>query len=125
VTVRCPCGSGGEYRVCCGRLHRGAAAVTAELLMRSRYSAYAMQDAGYLLRTWYPSTRPTELRFEPQQRWTRLEILDRTGGGLLEEAGTVEFRAHYELAGRVGVMHERSRFVRHDGRWTYLGGIPT
>ena len=29
--------------------------------MRSRFSAFARGDAGYLLRSWHPSTRPTSL----------------------------------------------------------------
>src|SRR2546429_6760422 len=56
--LACPCGLGDGYESCCGRLHAGAPAPTAESLMRSRYSAFAVGDAGYLLRTWYPSARP-------------------------------------------------------------------
>ena len=40
---RCPCLSGDTYGACCGRYHSGAAtAPTAEALMRSRYSAFAV-----------------------------------------------------------------------------------
>jgi SEC-C motif domain protein len=120
---RCPCGSGLPYPECCGRLHDGtAAAATAEQLMRSRYSAFALGDAGYLLRTWHPSTRPGSLRLDPEVRWTRLEILRTTGGRLLDTDGTVEFRAHRLSGGRPGAQHENSRFVREDGRWYYLDG---
>ncbi|WP_275423743.1 YchJ family protein, partial [Virgisporangium ochraceum] len=55
--LRCPCG-GGPYAACCGPAHGGAPAATAEALMRSRYSAFALGDADYLLRTWHPTTRP-------------------------------------------------------------------
>ena len=41
----CPCGLGEDYGSCCGRFHHGAAAPAAELLMRSRYSAFAVGDA--------------------------------------------------------------------------------
>lgn len=88
--------------------------------MRSRFSAFAVRDAAYLLRTWHPTTRPAHIRFDPQQRWTRLDILGRTGGGLLDADGTVEFRAHYTQHGEAGVLHENSRFVRSDGQWVYL-----
>lgn len=57
----CPCGSGTSYADCCGRLHRGAAAETAVDLMRARYAAFAVGDARYLFRTWYPRTRPDDL----------------------------------------------------------------
>ncbi|MGC9665863.1 YchJ family metal-binding protein [Planosporangium sp. 12N6] len=125
-TSPCPCGLGQPYRECCGRLHRGeATAATAELLMRSRFSAFAVSDAPYLLRTWHSTTRPRQLRFDPGQRWSRLEILGGTGGGLLDADGAVEFRAHYRQHGQSGVLHERSRFVREDGRWVYVGPVPS
>ena len=55
----CPCGLAATYGDCCGRLHRGQArAATPEQLMRSRFSAYAVHDEPYLLRTWHPATRP-------------------------------------------------------------------
>jgi SEC-C motif-containing protein len=88
--------------------------------MRSRFAAFAVGDADYLLQSWHPSTRPRRLRLDPADRWTRLEILGRTGGGLLESAGTVEFRAHHLHRGRPDVLHENSRFRREDGRWLYV-----
>jgi SEC-C motif-containing protein len=89
--------------------------------MRSRYAAFAVGDATYLLQTWLPSTRPRMLRLDPEDRWTRLEVLGGTGGGLLDETGTVEFRASYAGGGHVGVVEENSRFVRAGGRWRYVG----
>ncbi|MGK5740463.1 YchJ family protein [Micromonospora sp. URMC 103] len=119
----CPCGSGRPYGDCCGPLHRGEIdAATAEALMRSRFSAFAMGDVGYLLRTWHESTRPARLDLDPGRRWIRLEIDDTAGGGLLDNAGTVAFRAHHRDAGGAGTLAERSRFVRVDGRWVYLDG---
>ncbi|NJP35415.1 YchJ family protein [Micromonospora thermarum] len=119
----CPCGSGMPYVECCGRLHRGEAdAPTAETLMRSRYSAFAVGDAAYLLRSWHSSTRPARLRLDPGERWTGLEVVDTERGGLFDTTGTVEFRAHYRERGRAGTLTERSRFVREDGRWVYLDG---
>ncbi len=121
----CPCGLGHPYGDCCGRLHRAqAAAPTAELLMRSRFSAYVVHNAAYLLRTWHPTTRPPGIQFDPQQRWLRLDVLGGTGGGLFDTDGTVEFRAHYRRHRRSGVLQEHSRFVRHSGVWVYLDPIP-
>ena len=91
--------------------------------MRSRYSAFAVAEPEYLLRTWHPDTRPTSLRLDPRQRWTRLDILATSGGGLFETAGTVEFRATYRVDGTAGALHEHSRFVRVDGHWHYLDAI--
>jgi SEC-C motif-containing protein len=121
---RCPCGSGLPLADCCGRLHDGTAtAATAEQLMRSRYSAFALGDAGYLLATWHPSTRPHRLDLDDDVRWTGLEIRAATGGSLLAADGTVEFRASYVRDRRPGTQHEHSRFLRDGGRWYYLDGV--
>jgi SEC-C motif-containing protein len=105
-------------------LHDGsAAAATAEQLMRSRYSAFALGDARYLLGTWHSSTRPAILRLDPDVRWTALEMLDTVRGSLLDQDGIVEFRAHHTAAGAAGAQHERSRFIRDGGTWWYLDGV--
>lgn len=91
--------------------------------MRSRYSAFAVQDAGYLLRTWHSSTRIDRILFDADQRWTGLDIIATEGGGMLHPTGTVEFRAHYNRRGVLGSQHETSRFVREDGRWVYLDEV--
>ncbi|TFV77403.1 hypothetical protein E4P39_05305 [Blastococcus sp. CT_GayMR19] len=123
-TRRCPCGTGLPYGECCGPLHDGTrTAATAEQLMRSRYSAFALGDTGYLLDTWHPDTRPAALDPGRDVRWTGLDVLATTGGSLLDREGTVEFRAHHVVAGRVGAQHETSRFVRDGGRWRYLDGV--
>jgi SEC-C motif-containing protein len=89
--------------------------------MRSRYSAFAIGDAGYLLDTWHPDTRPRSLDLDPEQHWYRLDILGKSGGGLLDQTGTVEFCAYYRLRGEAGMQRESSRFTRQDHRWYYVG----
>ena len=121
---RCPCGTGLPLAECCGPLHEGTAtAGTAEQLMRSRYSAFAVGDTGYLLTTWHPTTRPRTLHLDDGLRWTGLDVLATAGGSLLAAEGTVEFRAHYVRGRAAGAQHEVSRFVREDGRWHYLDGV--
>ncbi|WIX75219.1 YchJ family metal-binding protein [Amycolatopsis carbonis] len=118
---RCPCGLPQLYAECCGRFHDSRqTAPTAELLMRSRYSAFAVADPAYLLATWHPDTRPKRLRLDDGQEWTGLDILGGTGGGLLQNEGTVEFRAHYRFRGHDDTLHENSRFVREAGQWFYV-----
>ncbi|GAB3225152.1 YchJ family protein [Glycomyces halotolerans] len=120
----CPCGSGLAYRQCCGPLHAGTAtADTPEALMRSRYSAFAVGDAAYLLKTWHPDTRPPELDLADDRRWTGLEILETTGGSQFHTEGTVAFRAHYRDTEGPGTQTEHSRFLRHNRAWLYLGPI--
>jgi SEC-C motif-containing protein len=71
----CPCGSGRAYAECCRPAHQGQAPSTAEALMRSRYSAYALDDTGYVLRSWHPETRPPGITSDPGLRWTGLSIV--------------------------------------------------
>lgn len=124
ATAPCPCGLSAPYRDCCGRLHRGeAAAPTAELLMRSRFSAFSVGDDGYLLRTWHPATRPPRVDLDRTLRWVRLEILETTGGSAFHTEGTVRFRAHYLDRGNAGQLDEHSRFARQAGSWVYVAAL--
>jgi SEC-C motif domain protein len=117
----CPCGSGHGLAACCGRLHAGAPAPNAEALMRSRYSAYVLGLADYLLATWHPSTRPTALPLDPAIRWLGLEI--RAQQRIDSDQAEVEFVARFRIGGAAAVrLHERSHFVCEDGRWYYVDG---
>ena len=122
--MRCPCGTGPTFRECCGAFLGGAARPpTAERMMRSRYTAYALREPDYLLATWHPSTRPTTLALDPDTRWIGLEILGRTRGGMLDTEGTVGFRATYRRDGLRLHQQERSSFVRENKSWYYVDGI--
>jgi len=90
--------------------------------MRSRYSAFALGLAPYLLASWHPSTRPAELDLDDGVTWRRLQIVDTVAGAGAATDGVVEFRAAYRTADGAGLLHERSRFVREGGRWFYLAG---
>lgn len=118
----CPCGSGAAYRSCCGPLHDGAPAPTAEALMRSRYSAYALDRSDYVFTTWHPRTRPDDVSPAPGLTWVGLQVLDVVDGGPSDETGIVEFRATSRTAAGEQVLHERSRFERRRGRWVYVDG---
>lgn len=121
--MRCPCLSGLPYDECCGRLHRGETrAATAEQLMRSRFSAFAVGDADYLLRSWHPSTRPSSLDLDDSLRWYRLDIVRTVAGGPLDAWGEVVFIAHFRSPGGPDSLTEHSTFQRADGRWMYLAG---
>ncbi|OJF13056.1 YchJ family protein [Couchioplanes caeruleus] len=124
-TDLCPCGLGQPYGECCRPAHQGHAPATAEALMRSRYAAFALDDAPYVLRSWHPDTRPESVEPDPALRWIGLDVVEATGGGLFDAEGVVEFCAHYQDGGKPGDMRERSRFVRHDGQWVYWGPILT
>lgn len=119
----CPCGSAREFAACCGKyLDQGAVPETAEQLMRSRYTAYALERADYLTETWHRSTRPPSLEIDPRLQWLGLKILQTTQGGAGDTEGWVEFLARVKLGGRAERMQECSRFVRENGRWYYIDG---
>jgi len=96
--------------------------LTAEALMRSRFEAFARGDAEYLLASWHPSTRPAALDLDVVVEWRRLQIVDTVAGGPDDVDGVVEFRASYRSPDGAGLLHERSRFTRGDGRWFYVDG---
>ena len=119
----CPCGAALAHAECCARWFGGArqlAAPDAALLMRSRYCAFVLQRADYLLATWHPTTRPAAIDFEPGLRWLGLAI--KRHAVVDEDQALVEFVARSKLAGRAHRLHETSRFLKSDGRWFYLQG---
>ena len=118
--MRCPCLSGLDYDECCERFHSGATALTAEMLMRSRFSAFALRLPGYLLETWHPSTRPASLELDDEIEWYRLDVISKSLGTPHDATGAVEFEAFFRGA-RAGSQRERSSFVRERGRWFYVG----
>jgi SEC-C motif-containing protein len=95
---------------------------TAEQLMRSRYSAYAMGRLDHVFRTWHPRTRPDEIEPAPGLTWVGLTIGRTEAGQAGDDEGVVEFEADYQTAAGPGVLRERSRFRRRAGRWVYLDG---
>ncbi|MFN3020925.1 YchJ family protein [Chryseobacterium sp. TY3] len=119
----CPCCSGKTYEACCQPFHKGdKAAPTAEALMRSRFSAFAIPNADYLWETTLPSKRKFHDKGELQEwaeinTWTRLEII-RTPA-----LNQVEFKAYYtDQDGKLQIHHEFSYFQPVKGRWYYVSG---
>jgi SEC-C motif-containing protein len=117
----CPCGQPTAYAACCGRWHDGplqGLAPNAAALMRSRYSAFVLERADYLLATGHPSKRPAQLEFEPGLRWLGLTVQRCLQQN--EDHASVHFIARSKLAGRASRWVETSRFVREAGRWWYV-----
>ena len=128
-SAACPCGRTAPkgqpltYAACCARFVEHfdtTPAPDAEHLMRSRYSAFVVENAAYLLATWHASQRPATLDFDPGAKWLGLQVktFQTTGAATAE----VEFVARFRVAGRAVRLHERSRFVCEAGRWFYVDG---
>ena len=102
----CPCG-GGVFADCCAPLIEAArTARTAEQLMRSRYSAFALGSRSaraidHLLRTHpEPGRDPRERRRDLQAscravQWLGLSVLATDAGGAADAGGTVTFEARW------------------------------
>ncbi len=125
---QCPCDSQKSYTLCCGRYHKGKIhAPTAEALMRSRFSAYVLNHAQYIYRTWDENTRPPlkVLREDNTQTFTKLKIINSTKGKADDETGTVEFIARYKNneSDEIHQHHEDSYFVKQKGRWLYVNKL--
>ncbi len=124
----CPCQSGRKYKKCCALYHKGAMPKNALLLMKSRYSAYAVGDSRYIIRTTHPdnpdytddtrSWKESIDHFCRETAFEGLEILDWIDG---EREAFVTFRALLSS----GEMVEKSRFLKENGRWLYFDGLIT
>lgn len=123
----CPCG-GSTYIKCCQRFISGAEIPKNALeLMRSRYTAFVLQDETYLRNSWFPDTLPEEaITGEDDVKWIGLQIIKHAHVAAADQA-TVEFVARFKVGGRAHRLHEISNFVRQADstgvmRWFYVDG---
>ena len=91
--------------------------------MRSRYTAFVLRDADYLLATWAPEYRPAKLDLTTDRtEWLGLQILTTEAGNETDVQGRVEFLARFRLDGKEQALRENSRFRKVGERWFYLDG---
>jgi SEC-C motif domain protein len=120
----CPCGSTALLDDCCGQYLDGAAAPTAEKLMRSRYSAFVLGRGDYLAAT-LSAEQQKDFDVEDfntssaNTKWQGLDIRGTSDGGEDDETGTVEFVARYKAGTDQISHHELAMFTREDGRWVF------
>ncbi|MGA9212050.1 YchJ family protein [Kaistella sp.] len=121
--MNCPCSSGKLYENCCQPFHLGKKnAPTAEALMRSRFSAFAIPNGEYLMETTLPKKRKLHHKKDLQEwgeinEWTKLEIIK------TPTFNQVEFKAYYnDENGKPQIHHELSDFQEIDQRWYYVSG---
>ena len=124
-STTCPCGSEQLLTLCCGLYHAGTPAPSAEALMRSRYSAYALGLIDYLAHSTLLAQQ-AGLDHDAIRAWS----LGSTWLGLeVEQAQLIEgepqhayvtFTAHWRDAGGAHSHRERSAFVRNNGQWYFI-----
>lgn len=123
----CPCGSGKENAECCLPYIQGVTYPdTAEKLMRSRYTAFALLDYSYIFKTWHSDHRPSmsELKSDRNPpKWVKLNITDVQKGAPDDNYGEVEFEAYFEQSEDKHILYERSEFLKENNKWVYTIGV--
>ena len=123
----CPCGSKSLLEECCGAIIAGAPAPTAEALMRSRYTAFTLNNFDHIENTHAPEIRKEFNRSAAESvaknsKWLGLEIREVIAGGVADETGTVEFVTHFLRDGNNFNHHELASFRKEKGNWVYVDG---
>jgi SEC-C motif-containing protein len=118
--MNCPCNQHKLYKDCCQKAHKDInTVISAEQLMRSRYSAFVLADIKYLHKSHHSSTRLSKKEYKELEKWTKsvkwvkLEILN-----CIENF--VEFKAYFIENGSVDCIHENSNFCKENNHWVYL-----
>ncbi len=126
----CPCGSTKMFKECCAPLIEGVVQPeTAEQLLRSRYSAYVLNNVDYIMHT-TSKDQPHKMSAEEVERWSKnstwekLEITSVAGGSAADDRGEIEFVATYVFKDERHAHHEKAIFTREEGRWSFYDGIP-
>ncbi|MEE9407752.1 MAG: YchJ family metal-binding protein [Polaribacter sp.] len=121
--MNCPCNPSNLYDDCCKKAHQNIHSVTtAEILMRSRYSAFVLANIDYLQKSHHSATRPSKyekkeiLSWTKSVEWVKLNVLNST-------KNTIEFKAYFKENGSLNVIHENSFFVKENNHWVYKNAL--
>ncbi len=126
----CPCGSGKSYGDCCEGIIKGTSkALTAEALMRARYTAYEKQEIDFIINSCEEGEKIAEIDRKATEEWSKtskwhgLKILRTEKGTENDEEGVVEFEATYtDRKGLRDIHHEVGYFKKINGDWMYSVG---
>ena len=131
--INCACGNNLNYELCCGEIHENhTEAISAEKLMRSRYTAFTMAMGDYLMQSHHLSTRPISekkaiVNWAKSVEWHRLEVIKTEKGLAHDVTGMVEFKAYFYTTTlgvkKLDCIHEKSSFVKEEGKWFYLSAL--
>ena len=129
VNSLCPCGSKEKYKKCCQLFHKGKNPSNALELMKSRYSAYAVSDAIYIIKTTHQENNDFSAdtkkwkdeitSFCKNTNFERLEILEFMDG---TNEASVTFKAVISMQNEDATFIEKSKFYKIDGKWFYHSG---
>lgn len=123
----CPCGSSQAFGECCQPQHGGAAAASAEAVMRARYAAFVVGDMDYVENTLTAEAAKEFNRSAIQAmagsvEWLGLDVRRTESSGEGGESCDVEFVARFKEGHQDKAHHELAHFKREGGRWLYADG---
>jgi SEC-C motif domain protein len=126
VMDKCHCGANFTFEQCCQPYLSGVKQPpTAESLMRSRYSAFVVEDINYIKDTMtgemlknfsYDQT----LAYAQSVTWQRLNVIASSADDPAATTAWVEFEVYYILNGIEKCLYEYSSFERMENRWFYI-----
>lgn len=121
----CPCGSQLEFSTCCEPIFADHhLALTAEALMRSRYTGFVKENTDHLLKTWLEKKRPATLNFDDHPVvWVSLTINKTIEGQPEDRKGKVDFTSTYIENGQLCTLKEVSDFIKIESLWYYVDGV--
>lgn len=128
LTSLCPCGSQQHYTDCCGTLHRGKLiAASAEQLMRSRYSAFALNHIDYIVQTTLPAQQalldiPAISAWSQQNDWLGLTVnsTKHNGTSHAQVNFSAQFKDKNNTIEQAQIHQELSSFVKIAEKWYFL-----
>ncbi len=120
----CPCHSGKKYKKCCRPYHSGQAAPSPEALLRSRFSAYALNNVTYLMDTTCPDgPRYGGNQFRWEAQLTAYATFNQFVGLAIiaQDENTITYRAEVVMDDFDNSFTEEAEFRQNDetGRWCY------
>ncbi|MDY0051438.1 MAG: YchJ family metal-binding protein [Aliarcobacter sp.] len=129
----CPCGSLQKYKKCCKVFHdKIKLPKTALELMKSRFSAFAVQNTDYIIFTTHKDNSDftsnieswTEdiLSFSQNTNFEKLEILDFSKEQINNIESYVTFKATLKQKEEDISFVEKSRFLKENEKWLYVDG---
>ena len=123
--MNCPCQSVNKtpvlFSTCCQKyINNTDIPKTAEQLMRSRYTAFVLEDETYLLSSWHTTTKPNTIEFDMETKWLGLKIVSTKMGQETDQNGWVNFIARYKISGKAHRLEEHSYFARESEHWRYV-----
>lgn len=129
----CPCGSSSTFENCCQPLlKKKKKALTAEQLLRSRYTAFTQGEVDYVLDTHHSRTK-SEVKHEEIEEWSSgstwhgLEVIRVEGGQEQDSSGKIIFCARFKplktedgSEPTVQEHWEQSIFEKENGEWRFV-----